>query len=198
MLKIAITGKIATGKTTISKILKEMDYKVFDSDVEVANLYKTKPVINLVLEAFSHKISSLLLDNGKLNTSNLGQYVFKNTEELIKLEKILYPELKKKKDYFYFENKKEKALFYDIPLLFQKNLQSRYTHIILTIVNKETQKRRALQRKNMNKSKFENILKIQEYDEYKFKKKISLKLDTSKSIEETKKELKKFLKKIKI
>ncbi|PPR42249.1 MAG: hypothetical protein CFH30_00643 [Alphaproteobacteria bacterium MarineAlpha8_Bin1] len=50
----------------------------------------------------------------------------------------------------------------------------------------------------MNKSKFENILKIQEYDEYKFKKKISLKLDTSKSIEETKKELKKFLKKIKI
>ena len=61
MLKIAITGKIATGKTTISKILKEMDYKVFDSDVEVANLYKTKPVINLVLEAFSHKISSLLL-----------------------------------------------------------------------------------------------------------------------------------------
>ena len=105
MLKIAITGKIATGKTTVSKILKKMDYKVFDSDVEVANLYKTDSIIDLVLGKFSHKISSLLLDDGKLNMSNLGSYVFKNPEELEKLEKILYPKLKKKKDYFYLKNK---------------------------------------------------------------------------------------------
>ncbi len=100
MLKIAITGKIATGKTTVSEILKRMDYKVFDSDLEVANLYKTKSVIDLVVEKFSHKINSLLYDDGKLNTSNLGSYVFKNSEELKKLEKILYPELKKKKIIF--------------------------------------------------------------------------------------------------
>ena len=50
MLKIAITGKIATGKTTISEILKGMNYKVFDSDLEVANLYQTKAVIDLVIE----------------------------------------------------------------------------------------------------------------------------------------------------
>ena len=60
MLKIAITGKIATGKTTVSKILKKMDYKVFDSDVEVANLYKTDSIIDLVLGKFSHKISSFI------------------------------------------------------------------------------------------------------------------------------------------
>ncbi len=198
MLKIAITGKIATGKTTISEILKGMNYKVFDSDLEVANLYQTKAVIDLVIEKFSHKINSLLYDDGKLNISNLGSYVFKNSEELKKLEKILYPELKKKKDNFYLENKKEKVLFYDIPLLFQKNLQSLYTHIILTKVNKVTQKNRALQRKNMNNSKFEDILKIQEYNENLFQKYISLTIDTSKKIVETKKTLKDFLKKLNI
>ena len=198
MLKIAITGKIATGKTTISEILKGMHYKVFDSDLEVANLYQTKAVIDLVIEKFSHKINSLLYDDGKLNISNLGSYVFKNSEELKKLEKILYPELKKKKDNFYLENKKEKVLFYDIPLLFQKNLQSFYTHIILTKVNKVTQKNRALQRKNMNNSKFEDILKIQEYNENLFQKYISLTIDTSKKIVETKKTLKDFLKKLNI
>ena len=198
MLKIAITGKIATGKTTVSKISKKMDYKVFDSDVEVANLYKTDSIIDLVLGKFSHKISSLLLDDGKLNMSNLGSYVFKNPEELEKLEKILYPKLKKKKDYFYLKNKNEKALFYDIPLLFQKNLQSLYTQIILTTVNKDIQKRRALLRNNMNNSKLENILKIQEYNEKFFQKDISLTVDTSKNIEETKKTLKDFLKKLKI
>ena len=45
MIKIAITGKIGTGKTTVSKTLKSMGYQVFESDIEVKKFYKESKLI---------------------------------------------------------------------------------------------------------------------------------------------------------
>ena len=40
MLKIAITGSLSSGKSTVSKIISKKRYPVFDADVEVKNFYK--------------------------------------------------------------------------------------------------------------------------------------------------------------
>ena len=46
MIKIAITGNIGRGKSTITKIVRKLGYKVFDSDQEVENAMTKKDLIN--------------------------------------------------------------------------------------------------------------------------------------------------------
>ncbi len=194
MIKIAITGKIATGKTTISKILKQQKFDVFESDQEVKKLFQSNSIKKKIAEKFGPKVNGILNKNDSINKERLSSYVFKEVKELKKLENILYPELKKKKDAFIMQNINKKMIFFDIPLLFQKKLHFKYDYIILTFVNYETKLERALQRKNFSKKKLDQILKIQDYDEKKFEEFISLKIDTSESIIKTKKKLKEFIK----
>ena len=57
-IKIAITGNIATGKTTVCEILKSMGFKVFESDYEVKKLYNQNDII-YEMENFINKIPDL-------------------------------------------------------------------------------------------------------------------------------------------
>ena len=194
MLKIAITGKIATGKTTISKILKDQNFDVFESDLEVNKLFQISSLKKKIVEKFESKIKGILLEDGSINKEKLASHVFKDPDDLKILENVLYPELKKKKDIFITQNTNKKFVFFDIPLLFQKKLHYKYDYIILTYVSYKTKLKRASLRKNLSKKKLDQILKIQSYDEKKYEKFVSLKINTSTSIVETKKKLMEFIK----
>ena len=52
VIKIAITGKIGSGKTTACNIVKEIGYKVYESDKEVEKLLKEKQVIRKVMSLY--------------------------------------------------------------------------------------------------------------------------------------------------
>ena len=58
MLKIAITGRIATGKTAVSKILVDLGYKVFESDKEVKKIYKDAIVVERIRKIFKYTINN--------------------------------------------------------------------------------------------------------------------------------------------
>ena len=87
----------------------------------------------------------------------------------------------------------EKILFFDIPLLFQKKLFSDYNFIIYLHVKEEIQRERVLRRKEMNKDKFEKILEAQSFNLKDYDNFISIKIDTSKDINQTKKNLVSFI-----
>ena len=133
MLKIAITGRIATGKTAVSKILVDLGYKVFESDKEVKKIYKDTIVVEAIRKIFSNKIPNLIEQN-KINMNNLGNYVFSKKSQLKKLEEIIHPYIWEKKSFFLLMHPKEKVLFFDIPLLFEKKLQNEYDYIFYTKV----------------------------------------------------------------
>ena len=111
MLKIAITGKIATGKTTISKILKDQNFDVFESDLEVNKLFQISSLKKKIVEKFESKIKGILLEDGSINKEKLGSHVFKDPDDLKILENVLYPELKKKR-YLYHPKHKQKIRFF--------------------------------------------------------------------------------------
>ena len=195
MKKIAITGNIGSGKTTISKILLKEGYEVFQCDKEISKLYLCSDLRKEIKIAFNNKVENLFFRNGKINKKSLSDYVFSSPASLRNLEKIVYYHLEITKKKFLNENRNKRFIFFDIPLLFEKKQEDDYNYIIYLVLNKENQKRRVLKRKNMNEFKLKKILNNQK-DSSKSKK-ISLLLDTNNKKAQVKKNLLSFIKKIK-
>ena len=193
LIKIAITGKIASGKSTISKIIKKLGFPVFESDKEVNKLFREQAVKIKIKELFFDKTDNLIKKDGSINKAILGDYVFFKEEELKNLENLIHPLLNKEKLKFIDSNKNKKILFFDVPLLFEKRLFNEYDFIIYLHVKKKIQEERALKRRKMNKDKFEKILSKQNYNIKEFKEFISVKIDTSKDLDQIKKRLSSFI-----
>lgn len=194
MKKIAITGNIGSGKTTISNILVKAGYKVFQCDKEISNLYLDKDIKNEIKGTFENKVKNLFFKNGRINKIALSDYVFSSPMQLRRLEKIIYYYLEITKKDFLEKNKKKRLLFFDVPLLFEKKLEDEYDFIIYLVLNEENQKKRVLKRKNMSEEKLKKILKNQKG--FGSSKKISLLIDTNKKKVDVKQILLEFIKKL--
>ena len=187
-IKIAITGKIGSGKSTVADIIKELGYFVFESDKEVDKLFNSNNIKNKIKTLF-YKIKNLVNKDGSINKTLLGDYVFSNKNELKNLEDLIYPLLNKERQEFINTKKMEKILFFDIPLLFEKKLFTEYNFIIYVYVKEKIQKKRVLKRKKMNKDKLKKILEAQSYNLKDYQKFISVKINTSNDLDRTKQSL---------
>ncbi len=83
MIKIGITGSLASGKTTASKILSSKRGPLFSADKAVKELYKNKHFRSLVSKRFKVK------NNRKLKKS-LKKLILKNKNNIKKLERIIH------------------------------------------------------------------------------------------------------------
>ena len=191
--KIAITGKIGSGKTSLCNIIKKIGYKVYESDKEVEKLLKRAQIIEEVKLLYKGKIRNLIDNNGNINKKILGDFLFSNKNELDKLEKLLYPLLEGQKKKFVEENSNEEFIFFDIPLLFEKKMHKKFDKIIFLDVSKEIQEKRVMKRKGMTKNKLDNILNNQSYDISIFKKFISVQINSSGNKELLENQIKNFL-----
>ena len=188
MKKIVITGRIATGKTSVLKHFKNFGCKVFSSDEMVKGIYKNDKDIfrlikNLVPKAIEEK---------KINMKLLSNFAFKNTLILAELEKLIHPKLNAlrneliKKSFFC----NIKTVVFEIPLLFEKKINNEFDIIVTTTCNKRLQKKRYLMRENSTSEKFDVINKYFLEDSERFKKshfKINTGLGKSHSIQLVKK-----------
>ena len=193
-IKIAVTGKIGSGKSTVADILKDLGYYVFESDKEVDKLFNNNNTKKRIEKLF-WQIKNLTNKDGSINKTLLGDYVFSKKDELKNLENLIYPLLNKERKKFINSKQMEKILFFDVPLLFEKKVFSDYNFIIYLHVKEKIQRERVLKRKKMNKDKFEKILEAQSYNLKDYDNFISIKIDTSKDINQTKKSLVSFINK---
>lgn len=142
---IGITGGIACGKSYVSNIIKQY-YPVIDCDVISHDLLDTNMVaIKEVVEAFG---TDILVD-GKIVRKKLGQKVFANEENRLKLNQILHPiiiEQTLKEAY----NVESNIVFIDAPLLFETNLDKKCDLVICVYVDEQTQINRLINRDNLS------------------------------------------------
>jgi len=89
MYLIGLTGNIATGKTTVCNILRELGAHVIDADALVHRLLeKGQPVHRQVVAAFGDEI---VRADGEIDRSRLGRIVFADADALRRLEGIIHP-----------------------------------------------------------------------------------------------------------
>ena len=89
VLRVGLTGGIATGKSTIARIFQTLGATVLDAD-EIAHrmIKKDAPAYGAVVEAFG---SGILRDDGSVDRTRLGRLVFSDPASRTRLESILHP-----------------------------------------------------------------------------------------------------------
>ena len=158
MIKIGITGSLASGKTTASKILSSRRGPLFSADKAVKDLYKNKHFKSLVSKKFKVK------NNSKLKKS-LKNLILKNKNNIRKLEKIIHPMVRKKMKNFTARNRNKKLLFYEIPLLIESKLMKHFNVIVFIKAKKQLRLRR-FQSKSGDKKLF-NLLNNKQINDVK-------------------------------
>ena len=135
MKKIAITGSLASGKTTASKILSEKRGPLFSADATVKNLYKKNKFKKLIKKKFNIK------ENGNIK-KYLRNKILKKKNNLKKLEKLIHPLVRSDMRKFLKKNKKNKFLFFEIPLLIENKLMKNFDLIFFIKANKTVRLKR--------------------------------------------------------
>ncbi|MDO5649908.1 MAG: dephospho-CoA kinase [Gallicola sp.] len=158
--RIGLTGGIASGKSTVSRYLEEKGLVVIDADRIAHDLYdRSFEYQRAVVKEFGEDI----LVEGKIDRKILGGLVFKNSKKRKKLEEIAHPLIFKKIKEEVEKHGKEKAIFLDIPLLFEVDPAYRedlsLDEIWLVSVSKEKQLERLMNRDQISEE--EALRKIQ-------------------------------------
>ncbi len=186
MKRIGITGSLASGKSTASKILQKKG-PVFNADNIVKKLYSQ--------EKFRKYISKKLkIQNNSDLKSSIKQKILKDKSFIIKLEKIIHPLVRKEMQDFIKKNKNKKLTFFEIPLLVENHLMKNFDSIIF-IKAKRSLRLERFKKKGGNKIFF-NILNRKQFSEKMKAKHCDYIINNEKNLNNLKKNLLNVLKKI--
>ena len=158
VLKVALTGGIASGKSLVSDLLEIHGCHIVDLDVisrEVV-LPGTEG-LNELVKSFG---DSILLSDGSLDRKNLRDVLYKKGRNRAKIEQILHPKilLKMKSS---MESFKEGVMVVVIPLLVEKELWGPFDRAIVVDCDVDTQINRLTARENIDNAKAQTMLLAQ-------------------------------------
>lgn len=162
---IGLTGGIATGKSTVSKILTDNGYMVIDADVLARKIVEVgQPAYTEIVKSFGEDI---LNPDKSINRKTLGRLIFADDELKAQLNNITHP-------YIFQEMKREisrkcrdnKIIFLDIPLLFEEyskimELGIDFHEIWLVYVNENLQLNRLMKRDNLSREESQKRINSQ-------------------------------------
>ena len=154
MLKLGLTGSIATGKSTVLAAFADLGIPTFSSDEVVHELYSGEAVAPV--EAAFPGVSK----HGSIDRMELGRRLIADPRRLAELEAIVHPLVRRRIGDFLAAAAATGAplAVVDIPLLYENGIDWGFDAIIVTTVDETEQRRRAMARPGMTVEKLEAIL----------------------------------------
>lgn len=147
MIKIGITGGIASGKTTIVNYLKCLGLKVIDADLiarEVLDLYPE--ILAYLKETYGDRIFS----HGILDRKALGNIIFNSKSDRENYSAVIMPRIKEEVEKRFRELSNEKFVVLDAPLLFEEKFEEETDVTITVYVDKYKQLKRLMERDKLS------------------------------------------------
>jgi len=192
MFIIGLTGGIASGKSTVAKMLVEKGAYLLDADQLAREAVEPgRPAWQKIVDWLGE---SVLLPDRNLDRAKLARVVFNDRSKLDQLNRIVHPWVGSR----FFELSEEikakdpgAVVIYDIPLLIEAGMQKMVDLVLLVYVPRETQVLRLQQRDGIDRAAAETRLKAQMPLEEK-KKQAGAIIDNSGSIAETARQVEQF------
>ena len=138
MTIIGLTGSLASGKTTASKIIASKRGPLFSADKVVKRLYNQRNFKKLLAKKLNFNFD-------KNFKKNLKNRIFKK-KIITRLERIIHPLVRKEMFIFFKKNTKKKFLFLEIPLLIESKLEKYFDVVIFIRSNKDLRLKRYMLR----------------------------------------------------
>lgn len=144
---LGLTGGIATGKSTVSAMLRQRGAKIVDADQIAHEVVEpdTKGSF-LIRQQFG---SDMFTADGRLDRKKLGRHVFQQPSERKKLEQILHPLIRqemKEQTRLFLESDPKAIVVWDVPLLFESHLTTWVEKVIVVYVPEHVQLARLMNR----------------------------------------------------
>ena len=155
MLRIGLTGGIATGKSTVSNYLKELDYPLIDADVIARQLVEPgQEGLKRLVAKFGAEI---LNESGALDRQALGQRLFGDAQLRQEVDQLLHPLI-----YEALEAESQrlaqagaKLAFFDIPLLYETGYDQKMDQVWVVYLPHDLQVERLMARNSWSQDQAE-------------------------------------------
>lgn len=182
---LGLTGGIASGKSTVSKVFRELGAYIIDADKVAHQIME--PGNPAWRDVINHFGDSILNSDSTINREKLGDMVFGNAELLDDLNKITHPRVMERfKDELQCikTNSPDAIVIFEVPLLYETHLERLCELVIVVWVDRETQITRLMLRDNISReAAIKRIDSQMDLDEK--AKKADYVIDNRKTIEET-------------
>jgi len=191
MLRLGLTGSIATGKSTVLKLLAEHEIPTFSSDEAVHELYAGEAVGPV--DALFPGVGV----GGTIDRAELSRRLLAGPGRLRELEAVVHPLVRARIAKFLTESEASGAdiAVVDIPLLYEGGHDWGLDAVIVTVVDAAEQRRRALARPGMTDEKLDAILARQMPQADKIGR-ADYVIDTGKSMKDTEDDVSQLVKKL--
>ena len=157
MIKVAITGGIGTGKTTISSMFSDKGIPVFNSDEIAKEIMNTDSLLkNEIVTAFGDKA----YDKNKLNKEYLSDVIFNNETLLKKINSIVHPYVAEEFN-SWIQEQNSKYIIYESAIIFENQAEDFFDKIICVTASEEEVISRIMKRNDFSVDKIKSIISKQ-------------------------------------
>lgn len=154
--RIAVTGGIGSGKSTVCKILKEKGYVVFSCDDVYADILSSGKMTEELVKEFG---ADILDDCGMLDRKKLSKIVFADDKKREQLNNITHSKIFK--EMFSRAEAHSGTVFFEVPLLFEGHYQKLFDNVIVVLRNKEKRVESIKERDNLSEKEILERIKSQ-------------------------------------
>jgi dephospho-CoA kinase len=163
MIRVALTGSVGMGKSTIAKMFERAGVPVFDADAVVRQLQSPGGgLIEKIGDLFPGTVRC-----GTLDRECLAQIVLADRAKLASLEQLVHPAVREERERFVAEHADAAAVLFEIPLLFETGGEKEFDKVVVASAPPDVQRSRVLERPGMTATKLDSILARQMPDEQK-------------------------------
>lgn len=148
MIKVALTGGIGSGKSTVAELLRERGAVIVDADAIAREVVEPgQPALADIVDEFGREV---LQSNGSLDRKALAAKVFDDSERLAALNRITHPRIAQRAQDLMAAAPQDSVIVYDIALLVEQSLHQGWDCVLVVEASEDVRLRRLMSSRDMS------------------------------------------------